>query len=367
VAAFPGRVMQYNAEMTHPTGSSPLEPTRPSGAGTDTTKWWWIIGGIFAGALVIGGLIVLLTSGSDDDSVTVPANPPTSSTTSTSAPTTTTTAPVTPGQPTIGSFTASPSPVTCAGGSVSLNLRWSTQHATTVTIETDGAPQTAPPYPPTGNTTVPFSCAANQHNYQLVATGTDNQQARQILTVQATAPPTSPPTAPPTTATTKPPATTTTKPPATTTTTGPPDTTTTTGPPDTTTTTTNPVQTPVAVTIDDEGDESDPMTLVVTPTSTEAGAIEFTVTNSGAQPHSFLVLQTDLAYDELPIDPDTNKVIIDDEVVKVAKIPKFAKGKTKQITVNLAAGNYVLIDNLPGNYALGAREAFIVTVAPPEA
>jgi hypothetical protein len=340
--------------MALPTGSS------PPGAGTDTTKWWWIIGGIFAGALVIGGLIVLLTSGSDDDSVTVPANPPTSSTTSTSAPTTTTTAPVTPGQPTIGSFTAAPSPVTCAGGIVSLNLRWSTQHATTVTIETDGVPQTAPPYPPTGNATVPFSCAANQHNYQLVATGADNQQARQTLTVQATAPPTSPPTVPPTTATTKPPATTTTKPPATTTTTGPPDTT-------TTTTTTNPVQTPVAATIDDGGNESDPMTLVVTPTSTEAGTIEFTVTNSGAQPHSFLVLQTDLAYDELPIDPDTNKVIIDDQVVKVAKIPKFAKGKTKQITVNLAAGNYVLIDNLPGNYALGAREPFIVTVAPPEA
>ncbi|MCJ7436924.1 MAG: hypothetical protein MUP97_04080, partial [Acidimicrobiia bacterium] len=152
--------------MALPTEPSPREPTPPDTGRTDTTKWWWIIGGTFAAALVIGGLIVLLTSGSGDDSVTVPANPPTTSTTSTSAPTTTTTAPVTPGQPTIGMFTAAPSPVTCGGGSVSLNLRWSTQHATTVTIETDGAPQTAPPYPPTGSTTVPFSCAANQHNYQ---------------------------------------------------------------------------------------------------------------------------------------------------------------------------------------------------------
>ena len=335
--------------MAYPTEPTPLEPTPPAAGGSDTTKWWWIIGGIFAGALLIGGAIVLLTSGSSDDSVTVPTNPPPSSTTSTNSPVTTTTTPVTPGQPTIGKFTAAPSPVTCAAGSVSLNLRWSTQHATTVTIETDGAPQTTPPYPPTGSITVPFSCSANQHNYQLVATGADNQQARQTLTVQAvvtpTNPPTNPPTLPPTTL---------------------PPTTTTTGPPDTTTTTTNPVQTPVAVTIDDQGNESDPMTLVVTPTATDAGTIEFTVMNSGGQPHSFLVLKTALAYDELPIDPDTNKVIIDDQVVKVGKIPKFAKGKTKQITVNLAAGNYVLIDNLPGNYALGARAAFIVTVAPPE-
>ena len=334
----------YAVEMAYPTEPTPVAPTPPAGDGPDTTKWWWIIGGIFAGALLIGGAIVLLTSGSSDDSITVPTNPPPSSTTSTNAPVTTTTTPVTPGQPTIGKFTAAPSPVTCTAGSVSLNLRWSTQHVTTVTIETDGAPQTTPPYPPTGSITVPFSCAANQHNYQLVATGADNQQARQTLTVQAVAAPTNPPTNPPTL----------------------PATTTTTGPPDTTTTTTNPVQTPVVVTIDDQGNESDPMTLVVTPTATDAGTIEFTVTNSGGQPHSFLVLQTALAYDELPIDPDTNKVIIDDQVVKVAKIPKFAKGKTKQITVNLAAGNYVLIDNLPGNYALGARAPFIVTVAPPE-
>jgi len=344
-------VKPYAVEMAYPTEPTPVAPTPPAGDGPDTTKWWWIIGGIFAGALLIGGAIVLLTSGSSDDSITVPTNPPPSSTTSTNAPVTTTTTPVTPGQPTIGKFTAAPSPVTCTAGSVSLNLRWSTQHVTTVTIETDGAPQTTPPYPPTGSITVPFSCAANQHNYQLVATGADNQQARQTLTVQAvvapTNPPTVPPTNPPTVPPTLPPTTTTSEPPA-------------------TTTTTNPVQTPIAVTIDDQGNESDPMTLVVVPTSTEAGTIEFTVTNSGGQPHSFLVLQTALAYDELPIDPDTNKVIIDDQVVKVAKIPKFAKGKTKQITVNLAAGNYVLIDNLPGNYALGARAPFIVTVAPPE-
>jgi hypothetical protein len=341
--------------MALPTEPTPLEPTPPDGGGTDTTKWWWIIGGVFAGALLIGGLTVLLTSGGGSDSVTVPTNPPTSSSTSTSSPTTTTTAPITPGQPTIGQFTAAPSPVTCTGGSASLSLQWSTQHATNVTIETDGVAQTAPPYPPTGSTTVPFACAATQHTYELVATGTDNQQARQTLTVQAVVPPTSAPTSPPTTPTTKPPPTTTKPPP-----------TTTTGPPTTTTTTTNPVQTPVAVTIDDQGNESDPMTLVVAPTSTDAGTIEFTVTNSGGQPHSFSILQTDLPYDQLPVDPDTNKVIIDDEVVRVARIPKFAPGKAKQITVNLAAGSYVLVDNLPGNYALGARAPFVVTVAPPD-
>jgi hypothetical protein len=334
-----------------PIEPTPIEPTPPGGGGTDTKKWWWIIGGIFVGALVIGGLIVALTSGNGDDSVTVPTNPPPSSTTSSTAATTTTTAPVAPGQPTIGKFTASPSPVTCSGGSAALNLQWSTQDASAVTIEIDGVPQTTPPYPPTGSTNLPFNCAASQHNYQLVATGADNQQARQTLTVQAVGTPTSPPTAPPT----APPTTSTTKPPVTTTTTEPP----------TTTTTTNPVPTPITVTIDDQGNESDPMTLVVTPTSTEAGKIKFTVTNSGGQPHTFVVVKTALAYDELPVDPDTNTVVFSAGVVKVAKIPKFGPGKTKQVTVNLAAGTYVLIDNLPGNYALGARAPFVVSVAPP--
>jgi hypothetical protein len=328
--------------MALPTEPTPVEPTPPDRGNTDTTKRWWIIGAIFAAALLIGGLIVVLTSGSGDDSVTVPTNPPTSPTTGTSSPattTTTTTAPGSPTQPIIGQFTAAPSPVSCGGGNVSLNLRWSTQHATTVTIETDGTPQTTPPYPPTGSTTLPFNCAATHHNYQLVATGAENAQARQTLTVQAVVPPTSPPTSPPTT---------------------------TTNPPATTTTTTNPVHTPVAVAIDDHGSKSGPMTLVVTPTSTDAGTIEFTVTNSGGQPHSFWVLETDLPYDHLPVDPDTHKVIISDQVVKVAKIRKFAPGKAKRISVNLAAGSYVLVDNLPGNYALGARAPFVVTVAPPK-
>ena len=332
-----------------PIEPTPIEPTPPGGSGTDTRKRWWIIGGVFVGALVIGGLTVGLTScGNGDDSVSVPTNPPPSSTTSSTSPTTTTTAPVAPGQPTIGKFTASPSPVTCSGGSAALSLQWSTQDATGVTIEIDGVPRNTPPYPPTGSTNLPFSCAASQHNYQLVATGADNQQARQTLTVQAVGAPTAPPTAPPTTGTTKPPATTTT----------------TEAP--TTTTTTNPVPTPITVTVDDQGNESNPMTLVVAPTSTEAGTIEFTVTNSGGQPHTFVVVQTALAYDELPVDPDTNKVVFSAEVVKVAKIPKFGPGKTKQITVKLAAGTYVLIDNLPGNSALGARAPFVVTVAPPE-
>jgi uncharacterized cupredoxin-like copper-binding protein len=334
--------------MAMPTEPVPTVPTPPEGGGTDTTRWWWIIGGIFAGALVIGGLIVLLTSGNGDDSVTVPTNPPTSSTsTSTTGPTTTTTAPVAPGQPTIGQFTAAPSPVTCSGANVSFTLAWSTEHTTGVTVETDGVPQTTPPYPPTGSTALVFNCATTQHNYTLVATAADGQQARQQLTVQAVVPPTAPPTLPPTVPPTKPPATSTTEPPD-------------------TTTTTNPVETPVAVTLDDQGNQTDPMTLVATPETAEVGGIEFTVTNAGQEPHNFTVVQTDLPFDQLPVDPATQKVIFDDQVVKVAKIRKILKGTTKQLTVSLEPGNYVLIDNLPGNYELGARAAFVVTVAAPE-
>ena len=334
--------------------TTPITPG-PDPRATDTTKWWWIIGGIFVGALVIGGLVVLLTSGNGDDNVTIPTNPSTSSSsTSTSAPTTTTTTAPVAGQPTIGQFTAAPSPVTCSGANASLTLQWSTQNATGVTVETDGVPQTNPPYPPTGSTALLFNCATTQHNYQLVATAADTKQARQQLTVQGVVPPTIPPTAPPT----KPPVTTTTKPPPTTSSSAP----------STTTTTTNPVTIPVLVTIDDQHNKTGPMTLVADPITSASGSIEFTVTNAGGRNHSFSVLETDLAYNQLPVNPDTNKVIIGgpgDPVHRIGKIGKVTPGKTKRLKVTLAPGNYVLIDNLPGNYALGARAAFVVTVASP--
>lgn len=326
--------------MAMPTEPIPTVPTPPPGDGTDMKKWWWIIGGVFAAALLIGGLVVLLTRDEGDNSVTTPTNPPSTSTsTSTSEPSTTTTAPPPPGAPTITAFTAAPSPVTCSGPTAAFTLAWTTQEATGVTIETDGVPQTTPPFPATGSTPVTFNCSNPQHNYTLVATSPGGQQTRQQLTVQSVVPPTTPPTKPPVTTTTEAP---------------------------TTTTTTNPVETPAVVTIDDQGNETDPMTLVVAPTSVDAGPVEFTVKNAGQQPHAFVVVQTDLPYDQLPVDPDTNKVIYSAQVVKVAKIPKFGPGKTKQLTVTLPAGNYVLIDNLPGNYALGARAPFVVTAAPPD-
>ena len=86
----------------------------------------------------------------------------------------------------------------------------------------------------------------------------------------------------------------------------------------------------------------------------KAGSVTFGVTNSGPSVHEFVVFKSDLAEDKLPMKADGTAV---DEagagVTHIDEIENIAKDATKTLTVTLAAGNYVLICNLPGHYKLG--------------
>ncbi len=89
----------------------------------------------------------------------------------------------------------------------------------------------------------------------------------------------------------------------------------------------------------------------------DAGALTFSVSNDGTTDHTFRVIKTDLATDSLP----TAASQVDEaQVDVVASIPDFAAGETQEVSVDLEAGSYVLICNLPGHYDLGMRAAFTV-------
>jgi uncharacterized cupredoxin-like copper-binding protein len=88
------------------------------------------------------------------------------------------------------------------------------------------------------------------------------------------------------------------------------------------------------------------------------GNVEFSVTNGGSIVHEFVVIDTDAAANSLTVGADGS--VSEDGLSVVDEIEDIAVASTQSLTVNLAAGHYVLICNLPGHYAGGMRADFQV-------
>lgn len=96
-------------------------------------------------------------------------------------------------------------------------------------------------------------------------------------------------------------------------------------------------------------------------TTAPAGSVTFDVTNKGTIDHEFVVLKTDLAADQLPLSSDGKEVDEEGEGVAVVdEIAEFAPGTTESLTVDLPAGHYVVICNVPTHYTSGMHAEFTI-------
>ena len=98
--------------------------------------------------------------------------------------------------------------------------------------------------------------------------------------------------------------------------------------------------------------------------SVAAGSVTFEVKNDGPSTHEFVVFQTDLAPDALPTKDENGVQIVDEEgegITAVDEIEDIENGTTHTLKVDLAAGKYVLICNLPAHYQSGMHTALTVT------
>ncbi|MFA5774663.1 MAG: hypothetical protein WC864_04710 [Ilumatobacteraceae bacterium] len=91
----------------------------------------------------------------------------------------------------------------------------------------------------------------------------------------------------------------------------------------------------------------------------KAGDVKFTITNKGTIEHEFLVVKTDIAVGEIPLDGDIFAEPTDGIEV-IGEIGEFAKGTTETLTVTLDPGNYQLVCNLPDHYSAGMNLGFTV-------
>jgi uncharacterized cupredoxin-like copper-binding protein len=113
--------------------------------------------------------------------------------------------------------------------------------------------------------------------------------------------------------------------------------------------------------------ETDPshMFIHLSATSASAGSVTFQVTNGGSRKHEFVVLATDTPADQFPIVSfEGEKDRIDEDaagVTNVGETGDMKPGETKTLTIDLAAGHYALVCNLPGHYRMGMHQDFTVS------
>jgi len=94
--------------------------------------------------------------------------------------------------------------------------------------------------------------------------------------------------------------------------------------------------------------------------SVAAGDVTFHITNEGPSVHEFVVFQTNLAPDSLPV---KDGVVNEDaqQLTLVDEQEDIDANTTADLTVNLDAGDYVVICNLPGHYQQGMYAGLTVT------
>ena len=95
-------------------------------------------------------------------------------------------------------------------------------------------------------------------------------------------------------------------------------------------------------------------------TSAPAGSVTFDIENKGPSAHEFVVFETDLAPDALPTD-DSGDVAEGDDFAPVDEVEDIDEGAEPSLTMDLDAGSYVIICNVPGHYRQGMHVAFTVT------
>jgi uncharacterized cupredoxin-like copper-binding protein len=97
--------------------------------------------------------------------------------------------------------------------------------------------------------------------------------------------------------------------------------------------------------------------VTLDPTSGQAGSITFGATNDGSQTHEIEIFSGDVDPSTLPVE---DNVASTEGLELVDEIEDIAPGSSADLTVDLEAGTYVIMCNLPGHFAQGMYATFEV-------
>ncbi|HVO04816.1 MAG TPA: hypothetical protein VMT54_21660 [Candidatus Cybelea sp.] len=116
----------------------------------------------------------------------------------------------------------------------------------------------------------------------------------------------------------------------------------------------------VAVKLWNKNDGSQGMSLSTD--HAKAGKVTFTVQNTSSNMvHEFLIVKTDMAFDQFPIDPNNPAAVDESKLQGVKELSSdLDPGKAGALTLDLTPGRYVVFCNQPGHFAAGMHLAFNV-------
>ena len=97
--------------------------------------------------------------------------------------------------------------------------------------------------------------------------------------------------------------------------------------------------------------------VTLDPTSGVAGSLTFAATNDGSDTHEIEIFSGDVDPSTLPVE---NNVASTEGLELVDEIEDIAPGSSADLTVDLDAGTYVIMCNLPGHFAQGMYSTFEV-------
>lgn len=117
-----------------------------------------------------------------------------------------------------------------------------------------------------------------------------------------------------------------------------------------------------AATSNDVGGKVKEWSVTLDASTAKAGEVTFTVANDGSIGHEFLVVKTDIALGEIPLDGD-HFAEPTDGIEVINEIGEFAKGTTETLTITLEPGKYQIVCNLPDHYSSGMHASFTVVEA----
>ena len=107
--------------------------------------------------------------------------------------------------------------------------------------------------------------------------------------------------------------------------------------------------------------------IAADPSSVPAGSVTFDATNEGPDDvHEFVVIATDLGLTELPTAEDGSVDEAGEGMEVIGEIEDIPVDETRSVTLDLEAGNYVLICNIydadedEAHYQEGMRTSFTV-------
>jgi len=95
--------------------------------------------------------------------------------------------------------------------------------------------------------------------------------------------------------------------------------------------------------------------VIPKPASAKPGTVTFSVKNVGKVDHELVVVMTSAAPGKLPVKGSKAS-----EKGKVGRVAALKPGKSGKVTLNVKAGKYVLLCNVPGHYQAGQYVGFTV-------